>query len=226
MDKEKKLIIFELIATIIAFIIFLIWVIYFFPKDNEKKETKEEYEILTSEPISEEPQTADLLILQVPKVQHIEEVCLETIINNDKVEENIIIEEIIEIEVNPYTELIENLTEYEKTLIYKITFAEAGNQEEEGQRAVIEVILNRVLSDDFPNTVEGVLSQKHQFATWGVRSKVRQVDQDRIINILELVAIETPVLPNLEYVFFARGKQTRYATDFIKIQDHWFGAAK
>ena len=217
MDKEKNLIIFEIVIIAIAFI-FLAWAIYLFSKDNEKR-IDEEYIILTSEPISEEPQTADLLILQVPKTQHIEEVCLKTII-----EENVVIieEEIIEI-VNPYTEIIDNLTEYEKGLIYKITFAESGNQKEEGQRAVIEVILNRVLSEDFPNTVEGVLSQSSQFSTWKKRDKIRQQDQDRIIDILELVRIEEPILPSTDYVFFDGKKHTKYATNYLKIQDHWFG---
>lgn len=46
-----------------------------------------------------------------------------------------------------YAETIDGLTEYEKDLICRIAFREAGNQCEEGQRAVMEVILNRVESD-------------------------------------------------------------------------------
>lgn len=226
MDNDKKLILFEIIITIIGVLI-LGYSIIFLNKDKTKEDP--ETSVLEgtpiSEPISEEPSTANIEKITVqwstqPPMEQ-ENIIMFTTLNMEEVELKI-----EQNEVNPYFEVIDNLTDYEKELIYKITFAESGNQKEEGQRAVVEVILNRVLSNDFPDTVEGVLSQKHQFATWGIRNKVRQVDQDRIINILELVAIETPVLPNLEYVFFARGKQTRYATDFIKIQDHWFGAAK
>lgn len=220
MEENKKLILFELIMVFIAILIFIIITIAIVIQEKDSKEVASTFDTLVSQPISEELQTANLQASQL-KIEEIKIKCIE---NNDENIEEIIIEE--KIEVNPYIDIINNLTEYEKELIYKITFAESGNQEEEGQRAVIEVILNRVISKDFPNTVESVLSQPHQFATWGIRNKVRQTDQDRIINILELVAIETPVLPNLEYVFFARGKQTKYATDFIKIQDHWFGAAK
>jgi N-acetylmuramoyl-L-alanine amidase len=41
--------------------------------------------------------------------------------------------------------------------------AEAGNQDEVGQRLVIDVILNRVDSIYFPDTVEAVIFQPSQF---------------------------------------------------------------
>ena len=33
------------------------------------------------------------------------------------------------------------------------------------------------------------------------------------------------VLPDTGYIYFSRGK-SRYGTDYIRIQDHWFGRAK
>lgn len=64
-----------------------------------------------------------------------------------------------------YADLIDELNEEEKIMICQITFREAGNQPVEGKRAVIEVILNRVNSEYWPDTVEDVLSQNRQFAT-------------------------------------------------------------
>lgn len=60
------------------------------------------------------------------------------------------------------------LSDYEKDLLAKIVWLESGNQSNDGQQAVITVILNRVISNDFPNSVEAVLSQKNptQFTTW------------------------------------------------------------
>lgn len=46
-----------------------------------------------------------------------------------------------------YADKIDELEDYEKVLICQITFREAGNQSIEGKRAVIEVILNRVMDD-------------------------------------------------------------------------------
>ena len=51
-------------------------------------------------------------------------------------------------------------------LLMKAAQAEAGNQGVTGQWLVMCVILNRVDSESFPNTVAGVLSQDGQFATY------------------------------------------------------------
>ena len=48
----------------------------------------------------------------------------------------------------------------------RIIFAESGNQPLEGQMAVGIVVMNRVESPIYPNTVEGVLAQKNQFSTY------------------------------------------------------------
>ncbi len=48
----------------------------------------------------------------------------------------------------------------------RVIYAESGNQPLEGQMAVGNVILNRVSSPIFPNSILGVLSQKNQFTTY------------------------------------------------------------
>lgn len=48
----------------------------------------------------------------------------------------------------------------------RVMYAEAGNQGLKGQMAVGNVVLNRVESAIFPNTVHGVLAQKNQFSTY------------------------------------------------------------
>lgn len=121
--------------------------------------------------------------------------------------------------LSPYYDLIESLTDDEKYLIYQITFLEAGNQSIDGQRAVIEVILNRVLSDKYPDTVEGVLSQSGQFTTWSCRNcKSHNKEQE---DALELVYTKAPML-TLDYLMFSRGKFS-WGKNYIKLGDHWFG---
>ena len=51
-------------------------------------------------------------------------------------------------------------------LIAACVEAEAGNQDLTGKRLVADVILNRVDSEDFPDTIEGVISQPRHFATY------------------------------------------------------------
>ena len=48
----------------------------------------------------------------------------------------------------------------------RVIFAESGNQPLEGQMAVGIVVMNRVKSPIYPDTVEGVLAQKNQFSTY------------------------------------------------------------
>ena len=51
-------------------------------------------------------------------------------------------------------------------MLAKCVQAEAGNQGLLGKRLVVDVILNRVDSDRFPNTIEGVITQSGQFAVY------------------------------------------------------------
>ena len=48
----------------------------------------------------------------------------------------------------------------------RVIFAESGNQPLEGKMAVGNVVLNRVASPIYPNTVKAVLAQKNQFSTY------------------------------------------------------------
>lgn len=48
----------------------------------------------------------------------------------------------------------------------KIAMAEAEGEDTEGKALVILVVLNRVWSDDFPDTIEGVITEDTQFAAY------------------------------------------------------------
>lgn len=56
-----------------------------------------------------------------------------------------------------------NLTEEDKEILCKITSAERGDGTQEQQEYVVSVILNRVLSSQFPNTVRDVVFAPYQF---------------------------------------------------------------
>lgn len=133
-------------------------------------------------------------------------------------------EEIIEEETivkNKYTDLINKLTEEEKDLICRITYREAGNQNQEGQIAVVEVILNRVIDPAFPYNVEGVLSQSGQFSTWGGRGSVTEEQINGIYPLFDIIKESETTVLNGNYVYFD-GVQHSYGKNYIKIQDHWF----
>lgn len=57
------------------------------------------------------------------------------------------------------TDFTYSITEEEKYLLAKITQCEAGNQNIETKELIVSVVLNRVESDKFPNTIEGVIKE-------------------------------------------------------------------
>lgn len=65
------------------------------------------------------------------------------------------------------TKSIKNYSQDDLYVLSHIIYAEAGNQSDECQLAVGSVVLNRVKSNNFPNTIYGVVFQKGQYSpTW------------------------------------------------------------
>lgn len=94
-------------------------------------------------------------------------------------------------------EVIE-VTYEEAQELMKIAWCEAGNQGIEGQRYVMSVILNRVASEDFPNSIHDVIYQPSQFAvdgmesadiTWETHYALAQIEMGYIIP--QIIAFET-----------------------------------
>jgi len=55
----------------------------------------------------------------------------------------------------------------EREALIRTVIAEAGGENPIGQIAVAQVILNRVKSDRYPDTIQGVVSQDKQFSSYG-----------------------------------------------------------
>ena len=62
------------------------------------------------------------------------------------------------------------VTQQEAQELMQIASAEALNQGAPGMLLVMSVILNRVKSSDYPNTIHEVIHQSHQFYTKGMQS--------------------------------------------------------
>ena len=105
-------------------------------------------------------------------------------------------------------------------LLARIAWREARGEKTLGMRMVIEVVLNRVLSSQFPNTVYGVLYQNGQFApSYGVPElddvTPTQAQYDAVI----LVLSETPITDEDVY-FFATSALTDNV--FMRVGGHYF----
>lgn len=88
----------------------------------------------------------------------------------------------------------------EKVLLAKMVWVEAQGEPAEGQQAVAEVVLNRLVSDDFPDTIKGVIYSEGQF-----RSTSKLGDAVPSQAQFEAVeqALEGPYVLPIDVVFFA-----------------------
>ena len=108
------------------------------------------------------------------------------------------------------------LDEIEQDMIARITMLEAGAEPDRGQQAVVEVILNRMYSDQFPDTVYEVLSQKDngcsQFVTWKNRNMDAAKPSERVKrNVKAVLDGETHILPLRPCIFPWKRKMDIYS---------------
>lgn len=95
------------------------------------------------------------------------------------------------------------ITAEERELLARVVYAESNTETLEGQIAVAQVVLNRVRSESFPDTVSEVIYQERQFSTAPILSRVTPNETN-----YEAVdkAFETEVVP-YEVLYFSRGAE-------------------
>lgn len=73
-----------------------------------------------------------------------------------------------------------SLTKEEIDLLARIVWLESCGEPQEGQEAVVEVVFNRIASEQYPNTVYDVLSQKNpvQFCSWKNRDIAKPTEKE------------------------------------------------
>ncbi|SFU32911.1 cell wall hydrolase [Butyrivibrio sp. INlla21] len=122
-----------------------------------------------------------------------------------------------------YTEedIAEEIRLGEMELLAQLVHAEAGNQSLYGKRLVACVVINRVKSEDFPNTVEEVIFQDGQFSV----VKNGAFD-DAAYNMedtdYEAVSLEWDNQTNEDILYFNNSKNVSGSGKPFKVGDHWF----
>lgn len=129
--------------------------------------------------------------------------------------------EIVEVGQEPYySDIADSITDDERELLARATYLEAGNQSMTGQRAVVEVILNRVMDDKFPDTIKGVLYQPGQFTTASrIADAIPNEEQYEAVDLT--LETSTPILE--PYVLFFATGLPDWQTKYEKIGAHYFG---
>ena len=97
----------------------------------------------------------------------------------------------------------EEITAEERELLACVVYAESNTEPIEGQIAVAQVVLNRVRSESFPDTVSEVIYQERQFSTASILGSV--VPNETNYEAVD-AAFETEVVP-YDVLYFSRGAE-------------------
>lgn len=111
-----------------------------------------------------------------------------------------------------------SISEDDINLLAALVFCEARGESEDGQKAVVEIVLNRVLDSDFKNTVYDVIYEKKQFST---ASKLKgTTPNEENYEAVRYVVENGPTIFSTDYVYFSVGKSN--GRNFTKLGNHWF----
>ena len=109
----------------------------------------------------------------------------------------------------------------ELEMLAQLVEAEAGNQDFEGKCLVVDCVLNRVESPEFPDTISEVIFQEGQFsvinngawekAAWNMKE-----------SDYAAVMVETELHTNKEVLYFNNCKSVSGTGTPFKVGGHWF----
>ena len=114
-------------------------------------------------------------------------------------------------------------TEDEVYLLACLVYCEAGNQSLDGQRAVANVVVNRVNDSRFPSTITDVIYQPGQFRPqndYVLNSVMREGPPESCINAAREAISGVNTLGN--YMFYATSVNINKYTDYKTLEDHTF----
>lgn len=137
-------------------------------------------------------------------------------------------EQMEQVESIPVTELtdqdIEEMVYWDELeLLAQVVEAEAGNQDMTGKRLVVDVVLNRVDSPLFPDTITEVLEQPGQFSTmWNgaVEDAGWHMQEDDYTAVMMEV---TGMRLDYDIYFFTAGEYNDSCKPAYIHGDHYFG---
>lgn len=110
------------------------------------------------------------------------------------------------------------ITDGERDLMAAIVFAEAGSEDLEGKRYVVDVVLNRVDDPRFPEDITGVIFQPYQFWTKGLPSKFSDIPAE----CYEAVDLSLTEQLNTEILFFRNNHYHSFGTPVMSHNNHYF----
>ena len=181
---------------------------------------------------------AEPFVTPEPKIVYVENPTYKYVFIHDKVTEYVNVPQLVTVEVPVVVEkqiavdrpIIAqdsaerwqgiDITPEDIELLARLAWREARGEGLLGMRLVIEVVLNRVLSEHFPNTILDVLYQPGQFAPSGGALELSDITPgESQYEAVRLAITETPILEP-DVVFFAT--TPLYGEIFLHVGGHYF----
>ena len=106
-------------------------------------------------------------------------------------------------------------------LLAALCIAEAGNQDDTGKKLVIDVVLNRMVSDEFPDTIEDVIYAPNAFSCvhdGGLEKAKSMYTEHEIKLVMDELCDEV----DYDVVYFRTDRYADYGTPKLKHGDHYF----
>ena len=111
------------------------------------------------------------------------------------------------------------ITMNDAVLIAKLVLAEAEGEPEMGKRLVIDTVLNRLDSIDFPNKVYDVIYQPYHYSpAWDGRIEMFSELED----VFKLVVDEIQNRTNYEVLYFRTDTFHEFGTPMEQVGNHYF----
>ena len=133
--------------------------------------------------------------------------------------------QITETETEEETNIAEEVAMDDFELLAQLVEAEAGGEEFQGMRYVVDVVLNRVDSPDFPNTISEVIFQPYQFSCV-LDGGLERAGYRMHAECYDAVMMELEHRSNTEITFFTAGNYNPYCEPCFKYGNHYFGKGK
>ena len=118
-----------------------------------------------------------------------------------------------------HAEPVDNMRTEDITLLAKLAHAEAHNQDVDGMKYVVAVVLNRQKSPLFPNTIEEVVYQSGQFSVISNGNFDKSIPEE---SDYEAVMQEVNHRSNTDILYFRAGGYGKSGKPAFKFKDHFF----
>lgn len=88
-------------------------------------------------------------------------------------------------------------------LLYRLVEAEAGGESIQGRIAVANVVLNRIKSDNYPDTIHDVIYQRNQFEVVNIGTIDTKIPSEETIDAVNRALAGEKVVPDSVVMFWA-----------------------